>query len=369
MPQFSGASGLDSRQAAELQTQWQKRSEVMKNGFLRLVLSGLIGALLCSTALADPLDEWKPKFDPKGAQYTYLLSNITHPAQEAAAIGYHIRDKVWERSGGRLYVDYRPLAQLGGERDVISKVRMGAVQGMILSNVAAVNINPKFAFLSLPYLLESYEKLEKFRHNKELFDEFRTFALPQGLMTVDLTGYGSEGWATTQPVRTVEEARSINFRIAEAPVIADTFKAWGLKFTVMPWPDVAQALHTGVINGLDQTAITCSITKKFEVAKHFTEVNYIQGLFIHFINKRWFDKLPADLQKILIEVIEEESAKTRLANQKQEDELIAAAKAGGVQFYKLSAEEEQKLKDMALPLYDAWGPQIGKDYLDKMRKL
>jgi len=341
----------------------------MKSCFLRLLLAGLVGSLLCSPAMADPLEDWSPKFDPKGAQYTYLLSNITHPSQKAAAIGYHIRDTVWERSGGRLYVDYRPLAQLGGERDVINKVKMGAVHGMVLSNVAAVNINPKFAFLSLPYLIENTEKLEKFRHDKELFDEFRGIALSQGLMTVDLTGYGSQGWATTQPVRTLEDAKNIKFRIAEAPVLRDIFKTWGLQYTVMPWPDVAHALQTGVINGLDQTAITCSITKKFEIAKHFTEVNYIQGMFIHYINKRWYDKLPADLQKILIEAIEEESAKTRLANQQQEDELIAAAKADGVQFYKLSAQEEQKLKDAAVPVYKAWETRIGKDYLEKLRKL
>ncbi len=245
---------------------------------------------------------------------------------------------------------------------------MGAVNGTLLSNVAAVNIAPKMAVASLPYLLENLDKLEKFRHNRELWKEFSESTLRQGIMTVDVVGYGSYGWGSTTPVKSLEDAKKVNFRIAEAPVSADIFKNWGLKFTVMPWPDVSQALQTGVINGLDQTAITCSITKKFEVLKYFTEVNYMQGLFIHMINKRYFDKLPSDLQKILIEVIEEESAKARIANQKQEDELIAKAKAEGIQFFKLSQQDQQKLIELSAPIYDAWKNQIGNDFLEKMLK-
>src|SRR5690606_31622323 len=111
--------------------------------------------------------------------------------------------------------------------------------------------------------------LEAFRNDRALFAEYGAPALEQGIKVVDFTGYGAYGWATTTPVQTLEDARRINFRIAQAPVNTDIYKAWGLKFTVMPWPDVPQALQTGVINGLDHTPIVCSITKKFDVARYF----------------------------------------------------------------------------------------------------
>ncbi len=336
--------------------------------FVRFLLVFLVAGLTCGTAFAaDPLENFKPKFDPSKAEYTYLLSNISHPAIAGVANGYHIRDKVWERSNGRLYVDYRPLAQLGGEKDVISKLKMGAVHGMLCSSVAAANIAPKLGVVNLPYVVNTFDKLEKFRNDKALFGEFTDAAQQQGLLAVDIVNYGTYGWATTTPVRTIDDAKKVNFRIAEAPVNADIYKSWALKFTVMPWPDVPQALQTGVINGLDHTSIVCNLTKKFEVAKYFTEVNYAQGLFIHFINKRWFNKLPEDLQKILIEVIEEESAKTREATRKQQDEQIAAAKAKGVEFFPLSDADRQKLIDMSAPVYEEWGKQVGKDYLQKLR--
>jgi len=333
---------------------------------LTLALTWSVPAL--AEEKADPLAAWKPKFDPSGAKYTYILSNVSHPAIEGIAVGYRIRDKVWERSGGRLYVDFRPLAQLGGEKDVISKLKLGAVQGMLSSSVAAANVADKLGIVNLPYVIDTFDKLDKFRNTPELFDEFRKSALPQGIMVVDITGYGTYGWATTTPVRNLEEAKGVNFRIAEAPVNADIYKAWALKFTVMPWPDVPQALQTGVINGLDHTPIVCNITKKFEVAKYFTAVDYAQGLFIHLMNKRWFDKLPADLQTILITAIEEESAAAREATRRQQEQQIADAKAKGIVFYSLAENDKKKLVELAAPVYQAWGAKIGPDYLSKVRK-
>ncbi|HSM89262.1 MAG TPA: TRAP transporter substrate-binding protein [Desulfobacterales bacterium] len=340
---------------------------------LKKLLLVLMALALCVPALAeekkpDPLEAWKPKFDSSKAEFTYLLSNISHPGIEGIAAGYRIRDKVWERSKGRLYVDFRPLAQLGGEKDVISKLKLGAVQGMMSSTVAAANVSDKLGIVNLPYVVDTFDKLDKFRNTPELWNEFRDAALAQGIMTVDVTGYGPYGWATTTPVRTIAEAKTVNFRIAEAPVNTDIYKAWGLKFTVMPWPDVDQALQTGVISGLDHTPIVCNITKKFEIAKNFTQLDYAQGLFVHLMNKKWFDTLPADLQKVLIDTIVEESAATRVLTRKQYDEQVAKAKEKGVAFYRLADAEMKVLAAQSEPVYKAWGEKIGADYLDKVRK-
>ena len=221
----------------------------------------------------DPLAAWKATFDPSGAEYTYILSNISHPVIEGVGFGYRLRDRVWEDSKGRLYVDFRPLAQLGGEKDVINKLKLGAVHGMLSSSVAAANVADTLGIVNLPYVVDTFDKLDKFRNTPELWQPFAASALAGGIMTVDVTGYGPYGWATTEPVNTIADAKKINFRIAEAPVNADFYKAWDLKFTVMPWPDVPQALQTGVITGLDHTAIVCNITKKFTIAKNFTDLD------------------------------------------------------------------------------------------------
>ncbi|MFO7813446.1 MAG: TRAP transporter substrate-binding protein [Pelovirga sp.] len=333
--------------------------------FLAVLL--LAGVVTQGAANEDPLASWQPKFDPSGAKYTYLLSNISHPVIEGVAAGYRIRDAVWERTNGQIYVDYRPLAQLGGERDVISKLRLGAVHGMLSSSVAAANVADTLGIVNLPYVVDTFDKLDTFRSDPEIWQPFADSALAGGIYVADITNYGPYGWATTVPVDSLEAAKSVNFRIAEAPVNTDAYRAWGLKFTVMPWPDVPQALQTGVITGLDHTAIVCNITKKFTVAKHFTELNYAQGLFVHLVNKRWLDRLPEELRTIFLEVVAEESAKSREATRRQHEEQLAAARADGVQIHQLSEADLDQLKKMSEPVLQRWSERVGAEYLALVR--
>lgn len=320
-----------------------------------------------ATLAADPLENWKPAFDPSGAEYTYLLSSVGHPAIEGVAVGFHIRDRVWQESKGRLYVDYRPISQLGGEKDVLRKLKMGAVQGMLCSSVAAPNISPRLGLVNLPFLIGSFAQLENFRNNPSLFAEYGAEAEKTGIKVLDFTGYGGYGWATKEPVSNLEDARRQVFRIAEAPVNIDLYRAWGLQFTVMPWPDVPQALQTGVISALDHTPIVCNISKKFTVAKHFTRLDYAQGLYIHLMNKRWLQKLPGDLQTLLLKIIAEESAVARAKTRQQQQNEIAKATANGITFGSLPPADLALLKQQAEPVIEKWSDKIGKDYLNRVR--
>lgn len=314
------------------------------------------------SAKEDPLAQWAPKFDPSSAKFTYILSCVGHPAIEGVAAGFRIRDRVWKETGGQIYVDFRPLSILGGEKDVINKLKFGAVQGMMSSSVAAANIAPQLGIVNIPYVVDSFEKLEQFRNTPALWEPFRDAAKSKGLQVVDFTGYGSYGWATTTPVTSLADARQVNFRIAQAPVNIDSYKAWKLKFSVLPWPDVPQALQTGVINGLDHTPIVCNISKKFTVAKYYTELNYAQGLYVHILNKKWLKKLPADLQKTFLSIIYDESASTRKLTQQQQEEQIEAAKATGVTFLTLSETDHNEMVDKSEEIYVQWSKKVGEDY-------
>lgn len=336
--------------------------------FLSVVLVVMFCLLSTVTwAKDDPLAKWKPDFDPSGAKYTYLLSCVGHPAIEGVSVGYRIRDRIWEESNGQIFVDFRPLSQLGGEKDVINKLKFGAVDGMMSSSVAAANIAPLLGVVNLPFIIDDFEKLDRFRDSPELWEPFQNAAMSNGLQVVDFTGYGSYGWATTTPVNNLEDAKTVNFRIAQAPVNIDAYKAWKLKFSVLPWPDVPQALQTGVIDGLDHTPIVCNISRKFTVAKYYTEINYAQGLYIHIMNDKWLKKLPTELQETFLTVISEESAAARKLTQKQQGEQIAAAKADGVTFITLPQDDKKAMIAAAESIYSTWGEKIGQEYLDSVR--
>lgn len=348
---------------------------MMKRWKTMLSLTTLAGVLLTATlavaadAKPNPLEKWKPAFDPAGAKYVMKVSNISHPVIEGIGVGFRIRDRLWKETNGQLYFDFYPLALLGGEVDVLSQLMMGAVQGMMCASVTAPNIGPKFGVVNLPFLVDSFDKLDKFTKDKAIFQEFLDSALDKGVMGVDISGYGNYGWATTKPVKTIADAKPLKFRIAEATVNQSIYNAWGLNSVVMPWPDVSIALSNGVIDGLDQTPMVCNITKKFENAKTFTQINYAQGLFIHMINKAWFDTLPADIQATLLKVIHEECEKTRVLTREQEAREIQKAKDAGIQFFTLPEADMATLRSQGNKVHKEWEDKVGADYLKKVQNL
>ncbi len=308
------------------------------------------------------LDQWKPAFDPSGAEYKCIVSNVSHPVIKGVYAGFAIRDALWEATDGRIYLDYKPFSMLGGEVEVLNQLQMGAIQGMAVSSVAATNLGPRFGLINLPFLVNSFEKLDKFIASGELFDHFMRAMDHQGIIGLDITGYGNYGWATTVPVRRIADAKTVKFRIAEAAVNNLTYKAWGFNPVVMPWPDVPVALKQGVIDGLDHTPMVCNITKKFEVCKYFTQLNYAQGLFIWIFNKAWFESLPADLQQTFKDVVHDVCADIRKQTVQQEEDQIADAKSKGIEFFRLPDDEMALLKKQANEVHEVFAPEINKLY-------
>ena len=170
-------------------------------------------------AAAPSLDAWKPSFDPAGAKYKCIVSNVSHPVLKGVYTGFAIRDELWKRSNGQIYIDYKPFSMLGGEVEVLNQLQMGAIQGMGVSSVASTNLGPRFGVVNLPFLVDSFEKLDKFINSGQLFDHFLMAMDHQGIMALDITGYGNYGWATTTPVKTIDDAKKAKFRIAEAVVV------------------------------------------------------------------------------------------------------------------------------------------------------
>lgn len=311
---------------------------------------------------ASSLNNWTPDFDYSGAKYKCVISNVSHPVIKGVYTGFALRDELWKRTNGQIYIDFKPLSMLGGEVEVLNQLHMGAIQGMGVSSVASTNLGPRFGLVNLPFLVNSFDKLDKFVNSGDLFDHFMRAMDHQGIVGLDITGYGHYGWATTTPVRTIDDAKKIKFRIAEASVNKLLYKQWGFNPVVMPWPDVPVSLKQGVITGLDHTPTVCNITKKFEVAKYYTQINYAQGLFIWVFNKAWLNSLPDPLQKIFKETVHDVCAEIRKQTKQQEIDQIEDAKANGIEFLTLSDRDMDILKIQGDAAHKKYAAEINKLY-------
>jgi TRAP-type C4-dicarboxylate transport system substrate-binding protein len=320
----------------------------------------VIGFLVLPVMAQPSLDTWKPNFDPSGAKYVLIASNVSHPAIKGTYSGFALRDELWKRTNGQIYLDYKPFSMLGGEVEVLNQLQMGAIQGMSVSSVASTNLGPRFGIVNLPFLIDTNEKLEKFINNKKLFDHFLMAVDHQGIMALDITTYGSYGWASTIPIKSIADMSKNKFRIAEAAVNQLTYTSWGINPVPMPWPDVPVALRQGVITALDHTDLVCDLTKKFEIAKYFTEVSYAKGLFIWLFNKRWVNSLPDDLRKIFIQTVHDVSAEYRILGAQQEEEIKQKIVKEGIQVFKLPENEMAVLRQKGNVVHEKYAGEINK---------
>lgn len=323
----------------------------------------LMGTAIAQDKKADPLEKWKPAFDYSKAKYKVVISNVSHPVLDGAA-GFLMRDELWKRTNGQMYIDYKPFSMLGGEVEVLNQLQMGAIQGMSCSSIASTNLGPRFGIVNLPFLINSFDKLDKFiEKGGKLFDHFMMAMDHQGIMGLDITTYGNYGWASVDPIRTLDDLKKVKFRIGEAAVNKLTYEAWGVKPVVMPWPDVPIALKQGVITALDHTLVVMNITKKFEVAKYFTQVDFAQGLFIWIFNKAWFNSLPKDLQKTFVEVVHEVCKKCRpIGAELEKAQIEDARKTSNVEFIKLPDADMATLRKQGDAVHKKYAEEINKNY-------
>ena len=348
----------------------------MKKWFV-VLLAVAIGVTLFATgpsgAKENPMEAWKPKFDPSGAKYKIIYSNVSTPKLKGVFAGIAIRDELWKRTNGKMYFDYRPFSQLGGEVEVFNLLQTGTIQGMSSSSVAAPNMGPRMGLVNLPFLINTYDKMDKFAADKALFQHFLDGMKHQGIMGVNVTAYGQYGWASTKPIRKLDDLKKVKLRIAEAPVNLLTYKNWGINPVPMPWPDVPVALKQGVIDGLDHTDTVCMASGKFETCKFFTEIKYAQGLFIWLLNEKWFNDLKAkepELAKTLIDVMNEKCKEMRDAMKAQQAAMNKAAKEKmGVEFIQLSAADMATLLERSKKTHDEYAKDIGADYLKQVQEL
>jgi TRAP-type C4-dicarboxylate transport system substrate-binding protein len=146
---------------------------------------------------------------------------------------------------------------------------------------------------------------------------------------------------TTFPVKTMEDLKGK--KIGHGGPMLPWLAALAATSVQATYNEVYTSIDTGVIDGYSMPANIVSGFKIFEVAKYFTEVNFC-GTMAGFltINLKTWNKLPKEVQDIMIEVGTEYSwdvVKRCLAIQKSAYNTMIS---NGVSIYKLPEKERAR---------------------------
>jgi tripartite ATP-independent transporter DctP family solute receptor len=278
---------------------------------------------------------------------------------------------VEEKSGGRINVKIFLGGALGDENETVIKCKRGQVQAVAASTGAAASQVPELNVLELPYLFRNGAEAD------HVIDKTLTVPLEKAMRQYGLVlGFWSENgfrqFGTNDGfVTSPANLKGKKMRSQESLVHLESWKAFGASPVPIPTTEVLTALQTHTVDGFDQSVLFTIAAGWNKTVKYMTLSNHVYQPALVSFNAEWFDKLPADLQKLLIEEGRTMQDKGRKAVRGIMPDLIAGLKASGMQVKELSPAELAEFEKAALPVRKTFRKQQGKkaaDLLDLAEK-
>jgi tripartite ATP-independent transporter DctP family solute receptor len=208
-------------------------------------------------------------------------------------------DRILAQSNGRLDIKLFPNSQLGGESDLLSQVRSGAVQIFTIGGLVISSVVPVAAINGTAFAFKDYEQVWRAMDGK-LGAHIRQHLAKAGLYTPSrMWDLGFRQITTSnRPITKVEDLGGLKIRVPGAAAYTNTFKALGAAPVTMQYPEVYSALQTKVVDGQENPLALISTSKFYEVQKFCSLSNHIWDGFWVLINQRAWGRLPSELQEI-----------------------------------------------------------------------
>ena len=271
---------------------------------------------------------------PAADKYVLKFNHVLAPTDPFHAGFTKWAKAVNEKTKGGMDVQVFHSAQLGVEEDIIEQLRQGANVGQNTDSARLGNYVPEIAIMNGPYFVDNYQ------------DVFKLGALPSikawkaklennyGIKILSFNWVqGFRHMITNKPIRKPEDLKGLRIRTPGAPIWQESIRSIGATPVAMAFGEIYPAMQQKVIDGLDNVYNATYAGRLYEVAKYVSETKHILLINFEIVGAKFFNGLPADYQKILVE-----------ENEK------AAIETSKLVMDKYSAESKQKLIDKGMTI-------------------
>jgi len=279
-------------------------------------------------------------------------------------------NEVNQKSGGRLKLNFYLATEVGYSSAVLRPLKAGAVEIAAAQCGANAGDMPILGVFELPTFFNSPEQLAKGYEATEAIwkrELAKWDIVPLGYYVIEEMVVLSK-----KPVNTLKDFDKLKIRAYYAE-LADLLKALGASTVYVPFPEQYTALQRGTIDATVTGPMTAVALSFWEVINHCTygmSISYAPVM--RAVSKTHFDKLPPDLQKIIIDAGNVASARSvKLANDMLASDL-QTLKAKGVTVVKVSNEDRERIVQLAQQqVWPNWRQRVGsvgEELMDTMAK-
>ena len=210
---------------------------------ITMVLSSLALALSANLASAN--------CDPgeRVVKLSHVTGGTTHPKVVASN---KFAERVNAELNGVMCVQVYPSSSLFGDSKELEALLLGDVQLLAPSLSKFGSYTPKYGVFDLPFIFEDIDAAMRFTQSKtgqELLNAMEDV----GFVGLGYWMSGMKHFSANKPLLTPKDANGLKFRVQNSDVAKAMIAAMGASPQPMAFKEVYGALHTGVVDGQENT--------------------------------------------------------------------------------------------------------------------
>jgi C4-dicarboxylate-binding protein DctP len=298
------------------------------------------------------------------ADFTFTFAHVLTEDTPNARAAVVFKEEVEKNSDGRIEINIRPAAQLGGDVEIIEQTQMGLVHLAIPPTGNLANFNEQMYLFDLPFLLGDNDAMMRVLDG-EVGTELLATLDGNNLHGIAMWGAGFRHMTNNiRPINGPDDLAGIKMRTLQAPTILSTYRAYGANPTAMAYVEVYNGLQQGVIEGQENPLANIASMKFHEVQDYMTLTGHAYHTYAAVMNKQAWESLPEDLQTVVEEAMIVGRDAARQFTEEDESKILEDIK-DQIEIQELSEEGRAAFVEASQPIYDEFREKVTPALMDK----
>lgn len=324
-----------------------------------LLWVGLGIAVIAVAALLTPSAQ-------AGAKTVIKIGTVVAPDHPENIGARKIKELIEKKAGDRVDVQVFTDGQIGDQRTMVENMRNG------VQEITWVTVGFFGSYEPILNVIESGYLFRDSQHSYKVFDgpmgnEVRALVEKHG---VKLLGFYEAGMRhitnSVRPIKTPEDLKGLKIRTPQAKYHLNTLKYMGANPVAMSFGELYTAMQQKVVDGQENPFSNIYKAKFYEVNKYLSLTGHLHLTHMVMYSAKLWDKLPADLQKVVRDSVIESQETERKAVRDDDETLLKELKAKGMQVVE---GDRAAFRKAVLPLRDEavkeFGPKA-KEWIDRI---
>jgi tripartite ATP-independent transporter DctP family solute receptor len=291
---------------------------------------------------------------PVQAQTEIKFGHVGEPGSLFAASADEFAKRANQKLGGKAKVVVYGSSQLGGDKELLQKLKLGTLDIALPSTVMSSEAD-LFGVFEMPYLVKDRAHMQ--RIEKEVFwKSLAPAAEAKGLKVIAVWENGYRHITNSKrPINTPADLQGIKLRVPEGKWRVKMFQAYGANPSPMKFSEVFTALQTGVMDGQENPFTQIYSAKFQEVQKFLSLTGHVYTPAYATVGAKKWASLPTAVRKTLEDVAKDTQAFVYAKAAKDDEELLGKIKAAGVQ---VNTPNKDAFIAASKPVYEEFAKEV-----------